>query len=189
MLTIRSDQMSVFERGSWRQLSRDAARHLRVFFPLECEALGETALASNVDSAIRRARQYGIGLTSDILRYLNLAVVFGWHFDRELAWAGEILTDAGFDAHTRVDLLTERAFEELHYSPDGEATGEAAPETPPEDDETEAGLDGLEDEAMGESVDADQPEPVAWEPEEEPPPLEWDPDVDYTAHESDFRDG
>ncbi len=189
MLTIRREQITIFEIESWRRLSQQAARHLRTYFPQECAALGESNLAANIDAGILRARAHGLELTYDFLRYLNLSIVFGWDFDQSCAWASEILAKPELGGHTRMDLLSQQALCELHWTEKEteEDSGTADTAAPSVEDPIEPDL--LEDEEPGQSRDGEEPEPLQWEPEEPPIIWELDPDVDYTAHESDFRDG
>ena len=185
MLTIRPEQMLVFEREGWRRLASQAVDHLRTYFPEQCAALGESDLLAKIDAGIRHARAHGLETTCDFLRYLNLAIVFGWDFDRRCSWAQEILSNAEFGPHTRTDLLSQKALDELHWV--GEVPEELEKGQPVEEEAIE--FEGLKDEEPGDSMDASVPEPLQWESEGPLPIGELDPNVDYTAHELDFHDG
>ena len=184
MLTVRRDQMKVFEEESWRRLARRAERHLREYFPARCAALEPPELLARIDSAIGRGRTYDLDLSSDFLRFLNLAIVFGWDFDQRAPWAAEVLARTEFQPHTRMDMLSQRALDELHWTPvePDEAQEKSAGEEPPE-------IDKLENEEMAASIDASEPEANEFEPEAPSPVWELDPEIDYKAHEEDFRDG
>jgi hypothetical protein len=101
---MRAFELSLFEL--W------AADHLRRFFPSECRQLGSNRLAELIRQGIARAQSYGFKANPDVCRYLDIMLVFGATFDRDLPWAKEILEDDRIVLPgMRMDLLHEAAVE------------------------------------------------------------------------------
>ena len=109
MLVVRDEQMLVFELSLFRRWVTD---HLRRFFPAQCERLGTKTLSERIDFGISRARNHGFKAERDICRYLDIMLVFGPTFDRDLPWAKEILEDSRFALPgMRMDVLHDVAVE------------------------------------------------------------------------------
>ena len=109
MLVVRKEQMAAFEQSLFRRWVMD---HLRRFFPAQCERLGPKGLIELVDHGVAHAREHGFHAERDVCRYLDIMVVFGRTFDRDLPWAKEILEDARLVLPgMRMDLLHDVAVE------------------------------------------------------------------------------
>ena len=122
MLTIRNDQLALFENATLAQLEEDLVAHLRDGFPVDFELAGEPALRESVHLAVRRADAYGLETRGQFCRYMHLAVTFGTHFDRDplLPWAARTLRNPRLaDPDARIDRLEHYALRQL-----GRVTGE-----------------------------------------------------------------
>jgi hypothetical protein len=91
MLVLRSVQLRQMEELSRRSFERRLARHLEESFPEECARLGDDEVRRMCSQGVDRAQSHGFRSERDICKFLNLIVVFGFEFDRELPWAVEIL--------------------------------------------------------------------------------------------------
>jgi hypothetical protein len=93
MLTIRREQLTVFSELEVRRFEDWTLAHLKSFFPRECTALGDRRLRETVQYGITRARTHGITSRRDVVKYIDLMVVFGRNFDtnKRLRWARDIL--------------------------------------------------------------------------------------------------
>jgi hypothetical protein len=122
MLTIRDDQLALFENASLTQLEEDLVAHLRDAFPVDFELAGEAGIRACVHLAVRRADAYGLQTRGQFCRYLHLAVTFGTHFDRDplLPWVARTLRNPRLaDPDGRIDRLEHCALRQL-----GRVTGE-----------------------------------------------------------------
>jgi hypothetical protein len=95
MLTIRHSQIAHFSSEKRRQFIVAMCRYLREQFHDELWAVDAATLQRQVDTTIHRARNYGLSTERDCCRYLNLAVTYGWDFDRQpqYDWMRKILID------------------------------------------------------------------------------------------------
>lgn len=115
MLTIRDPQLRAIARAHERRFLRRAEKHLWTTLPDECAELGAERVREIVETALVRARGYGLERDYDILRFLNLMMLFGADFDDDDAypWAREILRDEELEPLTRLELIDQRATAEL----------------------------------------------------------------------------
>jgi hypothetical protein len=92
MLTISNAQMDVLGRQPRARFEADLARHLRQYFPHECER-GD--VAGFVRMGIDRAAAHGVDTQGDTALYLNLMAMLGAEFDEDpqLPWAARGLDD------------------------------------------------------------------------------------------------
>lgn len=92
MLTIRDAQLHVLSRQPRARFEADLARHLRRYFPHECER-GD--VAGFVRLGIKRAATHGCNTQCDTALYLNLMAILGAEFDTDpqIPWAGQGLDD------------------------------------------------------------------------------------------------
>ncbi len=92
MLTIRDAQLDVLGRQPRARFEADLARHLRRYFPHECEG-GD--VAGFVRMGIERAAAHGIDTQGDTALYLNLMAMMGAEFDEDplIPWAARGLDD------------------------------------------------------------------------------------------------
>jgi hypothetical protein len=106
MLVIRNEQMRAIEALRLQEFEGQACAHLRKSFPTQCESLGQDGVAAFVRYGVDRARAIGFESEFDILRFLNLVMVFGYEVEQQ-DWVREILDHEGYEPCTKMDLLTE----------------------------------------------------------------------------------
>ena len=92
--------------------------HAREVAPDVCAEMSVEHLRSVVAYCLGRCEFYGITRDYDILRYLNLMLVFGFTFDKEEPWAAAPL--AFRNPYGRMDLLMDRALMQNPPSAEGE---------------------------------------------------------------------
>ncbi len=93
VFTLRQPQIATIGTTLRPELVGRYLEHLRGSF---CEALAslpDDALREQVIETLGRARALGVDAPADDIRFLNLAVTFGWHFDREFPWVGPMMRD------------------------------------------------------------------------------------------------
>ncbi len=124
MLIIRNAQMEALSQAMKESFESRAVAHLKRALPEETAELGESEVRQSVRLAVLKAGRHGLTDEYNILRFLNLMYVLGFHFDDDpgIPWARKILADTALQAGTRMDLLTERARQEDHQA-DGRQTG------------------------------------------------------------------
>jgi hypothetical protein len=116
MLSIRADQMRVLARHS---LVNRLFQHARDVAPDVCAEMSAGHLRSVVDYCLERCDHYAITRDYDVLRYLNLMLVFGFTFDKEEPWAAAPL--AFRNPSGRMDLLMDHALMQNPPSAEGGA--------------------------------------------------------------------
>ena len=104
MLKIRPEQMVVLEEYMVRQFEARMAVHLRWVFADELKTITEMELKKQVRLGVEKAAQYQITKKSDVQRYLEYAVVYGWAFDT-IQWVGEILQRKDWDGEKKMDKI------------------------------------------------------------------------------------
>ena len=113
MLTIRRAQLASADQAAEEDFARRAVAHLGEFFPEKLAQAGEARALEFVRRILLRAREYDIVSEQDVCLFLDVAVVFGWNFDRSCTWARRILTEPGYGTpSTRMELLFEAAMRE-----------------------------------------------------------------------------
>jgi len=115
MLTIRREQMSVLARYS---VEAQLTQHARTVAPELCAQISSGHLNAVVQYCMRRCDSYGITREFDILRYLNLMLVFGVTFDRDQPWAAGPL--AFHNPQGRMEILMDSALRLIPGSGDTE---------------------------------------------------------------------
>lgn len=183
MLTIRQEQMAVFERATWRDFIDRAMSHAGERFANQIAGLDPSSLRASIETALQRARQHGFEGETDLFRYLDLTFSLGSDFDRDRRrpWVQEILNARSYSPHTKMDLLSQLAAAErigpveeppTIYDDEPEAIDQV-PETPDEeitplDDEVaDFEPESEEPEQLPEDVIILDEEPIADEPAEE----------------------
>jgi hypothetical protein len=93
MLTIREEQLRAFRKVEVQKFVDQAAIHVGKFFPKQCRELGHDKLRELIRDGIQTGSRYGITGKADVLKYIDLTVLFGRDFDvnPELPWAAETL--------------------------------------------------------------------------------------------------
>lgn len=93
MLTIRKEQMQVFEERMRRQFEDRMVKDLGTKFPDQTKTMAEDGLRSLIDAGIEKAKHYGITAEEDVQAFLEYMLIYSPDFDTdpETSWAGEIL--------------------------------------------------------------------------------------------------
>lgn len=121
MLTIRKEQMAVFEKDAENDFENRMLSHIKEFFREQNERLAEASLRELIRYGVDRAAAYGIELQPDVCQYIDLMLVFGRDFDRDpaLPWASSILNDPEIAGPSARIYELQSAVAALH-APEGE---------------------------------------------------------------------
>ena len=93
MFTIRKEQMKVLSKVEATTVESRQLSHIREAYPKRIETLGEHEVREIIRNAARRAAKYGFKGKPDVLKYIEVMVLFGRDFDADpqLPWAAQIL--------------------------------------------------------------------------------------------------
>jgi len=110
MLNISKEQMKAFAEIEAKKFLDRALLHLARCFPRENKIAGETELRKLVEYAMQRSAAYGVVVERDVLKYLDMMLVFGCDYDvdKRFPWAGEILRTRN-SPEVKIAVLTETA--------------------------------------------------------------------------------
>ena len=110
ILTIRDEQMAVFEVDARRRAFERLREHLRAACPAQTRALRDPQLLAEVEQGVAQAARYGITAEADVRVFLECRLELGADFDvrEDTAWAGEILRDPTLFGSGKADLLADR---------------------------------------------------------------------------------
>lgn len=108
MLVIRPAQMQILAAERRGRLPAKILGHIQTALPARAAALGEPALVALIDRALARAAAHAITGEWDLCRFCWLAAQHGPDFDRDQAWARDILAFTELSATARVDALEAR---------------------------------------------------------------------------------
>ena len=109
MFKVRREQMVAYREAALRDFEDQVVAHVGRCFPEELAALGEDGTRLVIRSGIERAGGYGIVAERDVCKFIDLMLVLGTTFDREHAWAGEILANPNRSSRRKLDALFEIA--------------------------------------------------------------------------------
>ena len=95
MLTIRKTQIEALEHVVSEHFVDQMIAHLRRYFPVDYERLGEPSARVAIREGLKHAARYGFRSRGDLCRYIDLTLALGGRFDQDplLPWAGEILAE------------------------------------------------------------------------------------------------
>lgn len=104
---LRMDQIGALERIAAYEVLERLEATLREDWPDECKRMGPEALRQRVKNDMLKARRYGIELEDDILKYLNLTMLWSETFDKspQTPWAWQILNRSDLTGTEKVHLL------------------------------------------------------------------------------------
>ena len=116
MLTIRADQLRIFEQTAAHQYELELVEHCRSFAPELCATLSQSELLQGVRLGIAEARRNGLDQRGPTRFYVDLMIVFGAGFlrDPQYPWIAETLSGPGSQLyrtealHTKVALYLAR---------------------------------------------------------------------------------
>ncbi len=109
-LSIRPEQLQIFEAELDRAFATMQALRLRKAFPERCRALSEAALLAHVEDALGRAYGHAIARPKDLARFLDLTMTLGLDFDHgpDHRWAADLIGDARRKAARRLAAIEAR---------------------------------------------------------------------------------
>ena len=95
MLTIRKEQMKIFDELAMKQFIESMVIHVKKHFPEESKLMNDEQLKNHIRDLISRCKKYGFVSERDICKYLNLSMYFGMDFDNkaENEWMVSMLKD------------------------------------------------------------------------------------------------
>ncbi len=98
MLTIRKQQLAVFQKAASEEFEARMMAHIQKFFPEHMTKLGEPAARDLIRFGVQRAANYRISQEREVCKYIGIMVVFGRDFDHDpqLPWASAILREPNF---------------------------------------------------------------------------------------------
>ena len=108
MLTIRDEQLHVFQESRRAQFEDDMVAHLRRRFARWPVAEDAERLRVLVRQGIETASTYGIKAAYDVRRFLEFAAELGPDFHR-LPWVAKVLSDPTLSACGKMEQLDERS--------------------------------------------------------------------------------
>jgi hypothetical protein len=113
MLKIRSEQMAAFEAAALKGFEDRMVEHLRNFSPKHAQVLDEEQLRAVVRYGIERAESHGLTSERSIRIYTETMLMLGSNFDvdPQYPWAAEILGRTEEDQVTRIDGISEKAWD------------------------------------------------------------------------------
>jgi hypothetical protein len=111
MFKMRREQREAFREDALRAFEDRVIQHVERCLPDRRVTLGEEGLREVIRLGVRCAEGYGIEAERDVCKLVDLMLVLGVGFDREHAWAREILGTKEYP-WAKVRRLCERAVEE-----------------------------------------------------------------------------
>jgi hypothetical protein len=109
LFTIRKEVMDAYKQTMVNNFAMLVLAHIRKCFPAKFQSLGEPAVRETIKYGIARAAAYGIQGERDVCKYIDLMMVLGRDFDRQLPWVSKVLNDCGSSPDIRICRLYERA--------------------------------------------------------------------------------
>ena len=130
MLTIRKEQIRIFEHGKLAVFQEDAAKYLRKEYPESCEELGPAGLGELIEKGLAEARRRGIHTRGAVMIFIELRLVFGEGFELspDRRWAQKILSHPVIPDYAKMQTIRAR----LIAASDGRVVRRSPP---PEDSE------------------------------------------------------
>jgi hypothetical protein len=118
MLTIRKEQLKVFELSAMRTYKRGLILHIHEHFPEHAGYLGDEGLMRIIEHSCTKAKEYNFETERDLCLYTDLCIMLGIGFDTDpqLPWASSILHDGSFDDPWYImDKLWDKSMEYMVY--------------------------------------------------------------------------
>ena len=117
MITLRSEQIQLFDELAERLFVKRMLEHVQIHFPDEIEQVSESTAKDRVVAQIEKAKSYNILLKPDVCDFISLSWQFGDDFDVQYKtkWAGDILNDTNItDSGLKVAKLNDKANQVLN---------------------------------------------------------------------------
>jgi hypothetical protein len=108
VITIRNDQIKLFEQAADEAFETRTYAHLEKWFPRHCQLVGEEQMRQVIRLGWQRAKSYELTAECCVRSYIESMCLLGSGFDRDslLPWASEILNDtSSSDQVARGDKL------------------------------------------------------------------------------------
>lgn len=114
MLVIRTEQMRVLGQNVLARLIEAAVQHVRDSVPDVFDQMGADRVRESVLLAKSKAADYGLETWSDVIAYLNVMYIIGFHFDEDprYGWAKQTLEIAELSTQEKMDSLLRLAMKE-----------------------------------------------------------------------------
>ena len=95
MLTIRAEQLAVFEKSSSPEFALRMEEHVREAFPKHSGFLGDAGVREIVRYGVEQGRASGFSTQSPVRLFIDLTLLLGreFHSDPQLPWAREVIED------------------------------------------------------------------------------------------------
>lgn len=106
-MTISANTATALASAYQNQYVRGLGISLKSRFPSRTHRLQPHELDDFVGGALSKCPQYGIDQELDVRRFVELCVLYGPGFDRDLPWAARILAQEGVSGHERMRQLDE----------------------------------------------------------------------------------
>jgi hypothetical protein len=109
MLSIRNEQLKVFEQDQQERFELQIIDYIRQYLPRYFAELQEPGVRALIPKAMAKAERYGTLLHADVTGIISLMLWLGTDFDSdpENAWAQEILGSPVLDPDSKIDWLFE----------------------------------------------------------------------------------
>jgi hypothetical protein len=109
VLKMRKEQMTAFRAAALADFEERVLAHVARSLPARYATLGEGGVRAVIARGIERAATYRIVSERDVCKFIDLMLVLGDGFDRELAWARDALASSGEDPVAAANELYARA--------------------------------------------------------------------------------
>ena len=115
MLKLRKEHLEAFETQVITLFATRVLAHVKAVWPGEAGELGEPALLSIVQSAIRRAGALGLSAELDVVRFVNLYFILAADFETNplSMWTRPIFADKTLSPVAKLDRIYQRMEDEF----------------------------------------------------------------------------
>ena len=117
MITLRSEQIQLFDELAERLFVKRMLEHVQIHFPDKIEQVSESIIRDRVVAQIARAKSLGFVAKPDVCDFISLCWQFGDDFDNQYKtkWAGDILNDTSInDPGHKIAKLNDKANQVLN---------------------------------------------------------------------------
>ncbi len=127
MLTLRAEQMAIFEAQARDRFRARARAHVARCWPREAAQLGPERLSRYVDAAIAEAEARALDAERDVLLHIDLCLLLDRHPDcaRDTPWVRALWARSDLPAATRLRLIWRRLGEQTRAAVAAQAAGNA----------------------------------------------------------------
>lgn len=111
MLTIRKEQVAVFDKVALGEFEAETLEHLKEFTPKHSERLGDVGLRQVLRLGLEGSKKYGFTNRGPVRLYLECMFLLGSYFDQDpqFPWAIDILIDCQYSGQmTRAEALCKK---------------------------------------------------------------------------------